>query len=275
MSVIAEKPAISLDHLSWSGLTTYKQCPRRFKFRYIDKVPEERTGSALLYGGAIHQAVERIHESRLSGEKLPCVAALLKEYESAWNENAAQKPEISFAKGEDAPALKDLALRTLSAYRQHVVDTRVNKTEVLAIEQPARFHLLKDSDIPPIEARLDLVEKSGDAIIITDFKTSRSSWNDAKVQENLGQVVLYGHAIMPMVREFNAKRVITRFIVLTKGKQPKVQVLEPRPEQSDVVRLKETASDVWSGIKNSVFPRNESWACKGCPFRTACLGKME
>lgn len=278
MNVASMKPestqaATSLDHLSWSGLNAYKQCPRRFKFRYIDKAPEERTASALLYGGAIHRAVERIHESRLSGEKVPSVVALLKEFEAAWEENAKQKPHISYSKGEDAPALRDLAQRTLSAYRKHVVESRVGRTEVLAIEEPARFQILKDGDAPPIEARLDLVEKSGDSIIITDFKTSRNSWNDAKIIEHLGQVVLYGHAVMPMVRDFNAKRVVTRFVVLTKGKSPKVQVLEPRPEQADVVRLKETVSDVWGGIKNNVFPRNESWACKNCPFRTVCLGQ--
>lgn len=265
--------ARSLDHLSWSGMQTYKQCPRRFHFRYIARVPEEQTGSALLYGGAIHRAVESVHEARIAGQEIPDAEALLEQFDSAWREATASKPAITFGKGEDAASLKDQAQRTLEAYRIHVIETANRKTEVLAIEHQARFPLLNDSDAPPIEARLDLIERDGDELVITDFKTSRGSWNDDKIEANLGQVVLYAHAIMPIVREFKARRVVTKFIVLPKLKTAKVQVLTPRPEQSDVVRLKETAADVWHGIKSNVFPRTESWACKTCPFRMACLGK--
>lgn len=274
MSIATAKPApvqaaASLDHLSWSGIQSYKQCPRRFKFRYIDKTPEERTGSALLYGGSIHRAVESIHEARLAGQAIPATDELVKGYESAWHESLAKKPPVSYGKTESAVVLREQAQRTLDAYRQHVIGTKM-KTEVLAIEHAARFSLL--SNAPPIEARLDLVEKADDELIVTDFKTSKGSWNAEKAHASLGQVVLYAHAIMPMVREFKIRRVVTQFVVLPKLKKATVQVLTPRPDQGDVVRLKETVADVWQGVKAGVFPRIESWACKTCPFKTACLG---
>src|SRR5579884_2263707 len=93
--------ALALDHLSWSGMQTYKQCPRKFQFRYISKAPEEQTASALVYGGAIHQAIESIHEARLAGSGIPKAATLLKRFEAAWNEAVAAKPMITFAKRED------------------------------------------------------------------------------------------------------------------------------------------------------------------------------
>lgn len=274
MSIATAKSAFiqagaSLDHLSWSGIQSYKQCPRRFRFRYIDKTPEERTGSALLYGGSIHRAVESIHEARLAGQAIPGTDELVKGYESAWKDSLAEKPPVSYGKTENETVLREQAQRTLEAYRQHVIGAN-QKTEVLAIEHAARFSLLADA--PPIEARLDLVEKTGDELIVTDFKTSRGSWNDEKTHASLGQVVLYAHAIMPMVRELNIRRVVTQFVVLPKLKKATVQVLTPRPEQTDVVRLKETVSDVWRGVRAGIFPRIESWACKTCPFKTACLG---
>ena len=264
------KSAVSLDHLSWSGIQSYKQCPRRFRFRYIDKTPEERTGSALVYGGSIHRAVESIHEARLAGQAIPATEDLLKGYEAAWNESLAEKPPVSFGKTENANILREQAHRTLEAYRQHVVESK-SKTEVIAIEHAARFSLLPDA--PPIEARLDLVEKADDELIVTDFKTSKGSWNEEKTRASLGQVVLYAHAIMPMVREFKIRKVVTQFVVLPKLKKASVQVLTPRPDQSDVVRLKETVADVWQGVNAGIFPRIESWACKGCPFRDACSGR--
>jgi len=37
--------AVQLDHLSWSGIKTYQTCPRKFRFKYIEQVPEEHKAS--------------------------------------------------------------------------------------------------------------------------------------------------------------------------------------------------------------------------------------
>ena len=44
---------------SFSRLSTHKQCPRKFKYSYIDKAPKSKTDiTALLKGGAIHSIIE-------------------------------------------------------------------------------------------------------------------------------------------------------------------------------------------------------------------------
>ena len=94
--------ALALDHLSWSGIQTYKQCPRKFHFRYIAKAPEEQTAAALIYGSAIHQAIECIHEARLAGSGIPKLTTLLTKFQEAWNEAIAMKAKGTYAKNEDA-----------------------------------------------------------------------------------------------------------------------------------------------------------------------------
>lgn len=48
---------------SFSKLSTYKSCSRKFKYVYIDKVPVEKTDiTALLKGGAIHSIIEHYPE---------------------------------------------------------------------------------------------------------------------------------------------------------------------------------------------------------------------
>lgn len=42
------------DHLSWSQITTYQQCPLRWHFLYIEQRPRERVSASLVFGGAIH-----------------------------------------------------------------------------------------------------------------------------------------------------------------------------------------------------------------------------
>ena len=39
------KPSIWLDHLSFSSIKTYQACPKKFAFKYIERVPEEFTPS--------------------------------------------------------------------------------------------------------------------------------------------------------------------------------------------------------------------------------------
>ena len=36
------------DYVSWSAISTFRTCPLKYKFRYIDGLPEESVSSALI-----------------------------------------------------------------------------------------------------------------------------------------------------------------------------------------------------------------------------------
>ncbi|MCW8129369.1 MAG: PD-(D/E)XK nuclease family protein [Planctomycetota bacterium] len=268
-----ETEAGLLDHLSWSGVTTYLQCPKKFNYRYLTDTPEERKSAALLFGGAFHRAAEVALQARLEGRPFPALAELLAEYDRAWQEESAEAAEIVFAKGDDAASLHGLAERMLSAFTQHL-EAEVRAAphrRILALEHEDRFRLLPDT--PPVEARLDLLELDGADLIVSEIKTSKSRWNEQKVAEALPQLVVYAHALMPLLREVGAKRIRPRFVVVTKAKTPVVHVLEPQATQADVLRLREQVGEVWKGIRAGVFPARDGWWCTACPFRTACQGR--
>src|SRR5437868_1560801 len=100
------KPAIALDHLSFSSIRTYQSCPRKFAFKYVEKLPEEFTPSYFVFGGAFHKAVERVHEAMIVGEPLPQLGELLDAFDGAWLDLTAERPQIKFAKDEDASCLR-------------------------------------------------------------------------------------------------------------------------------------------------------------------------
>jgi hypothetical protein len=72
------------DYVSWSAISTFRTCPLKYKFRYIDGLPEESVSSALVFGTGIHSAVEQHFQAILSGEELPDVERLMFAYRSAW-----------------------------------------------------------------------------------------------------------------------------------------------------------------------------------------------
>ncbi|MGD0093856.1 MAG: PD-(D/E)XK nuclease family protein [Planctomycetota bacterium] len=264
--------AVMPDHLSWSGIQTYSQCPRKFSYRYIEQAPVEFTPASLAFGGAFHRATEVLHQARIEGAAIPAVEALLASYDEAWKEEAAKAPEIQHAKSEDAVSMREMAGRMLTAYRQHVVDTEAQTigAQIIAIEHAHRFTFLPD--VPPMEMRLDLLELAGPDLIVTDVKTSRSRWNDVKVQEHLPQLVLYSYGLVPLLRDLGGQRIVPRFLVVTKAKKPAVQILEPRAGQEDVDRLKRMVSETWDAVQKEVFVQREGWGCAQCPYRKRCLG---
>jgi putative RecB family exonuclease len=69
------------DYISWSALSTFRTCPLKYKFRYVDGLPEESVSAALVFGSGIHSAVE---QHFLSGDPKPDLERLMFAYRSAW-----------------------------------------------------------------------------------------------------------------------------------------------------------------------------------------------
>jgi len=259
-----------LDHLSWSGIKTYATCPKKFYFKYIAQAQTEFVPATLAFGSAFHRAVEAVHHARIQGAEIPAVDTLMVAYDAAWKEETIRAPEVQFAKTEDTLSLREMAIRMLAAYREHAVQNATSGTQVIAIEYGHRYKLL--ADVPEIELRLDLLELNGTDLVITDFKTSRSRWNDDNVREHLGQLVLYANGLVPLMKDIGATRIVPRFVIVSKAKKPAVQILVPKATQEDVMRLKSTIADTWTAIKSGVFVQRESFWCAQCPFKKRCLG---
>jgi RecB family exonuclease len=268
-TLATEKPqSAQIDHLSWSSLQSFKACPRRFFYRYVERAPEESRAATLAFGSAIHRAIELVQEARITGQALPKIDELMADYESGWSESAEAGTPVSFAAGEDAQTLREKARQILETYLGHA---QAETGEVIGIEHEARVRIVPNA--PPLLTRIDLIERIGDELVLTDFKTGRAIWNPMKTAESLPQLILYGQAVQPIARALGVRRIVTRFVVLTKSKTPKIQVLTPRPTEGDVAKLKDFVGDTWASISSGGgFPRCESWQCKQCPFAKRCLG---
>ncbi len=123
-------------------------------------------------------------------------------------------------------SVRDLARRMLEAYSAYAgLEATLPETgQIISIEHSNRFRLL--ADVPPIESRIDLLELQGKDLVVSDLKTSKSRWSDAKVQEAIPQLVLYATGQLPLMRELGANRIVTKFVVVTKAKKPIVQILQ-------------------------------------------------
>src|SRR5665213_3429397 len=68
---------------SHSRLESFKQCPRKYKFRYLDRLKSETEGIEAFMGKRVHEALEQLYKE-LKFTKQMTVDEVLSFYERAW-----------------------------------------------------------------------------------------------------------------------------------------------------------------------------------------------
>lgn len=245
--------AAKINHLSWSSLQTYTTCPKRYRYKYIDAAPEERKAAALIFGGAFHRAAEALFQARLEGRPAPQVDVLQNIYAEAWQAEFGSAAEVIYAKTERLADLAPMAGRMLAALQGHLAEegAHAENRHILGLEHEATFKLAKG--VPEMLVRLDVLELYEIDLVVTELKTAKSPWTEQKVKEGLGKLVLYAHALVPILKEVGATRIRPRILVVTKAKRPLVQVIEPVATQADVAKLRERIVETWKGDSGGVF----------------------
>jgi putative RecB family exonuclease len=249
-------------YVSWSSLSTFRQCPLKYKFRYIDGLPEESLSSALIFGSGIHSAVEQHFQAILSGAPKPDLDALLFAYRSAW---LPHDPDaIQFGSKETRESLDDLATRMLTAFLTSPAASVQGR--VLGVEEEIRGMLVEG--VPDLYGRVDLLTEDSDSLVVTDIKTSRGKWSAEQVEDSGEQLLLYSHLASDISPD---KKIAPRFLVLTKTREPVVEEHVREVAPGNVKRTLAGVERVWRAIESGVFyPAPSMMNCASCGYRAAC-----
>ena len=252
------------DYISYSAITTYQQCPLRYRFRYVDGLPETVVSSSLIFGGAIHSALEFHFNELLIGNDPPSQDQLLDVFQDAWRGRAADYQDIRFGKGEDHNSLSSLADRMLTAFRS--TPAAQSDDTVIGIEEELRGDLIPG--VPDLLARIDLITTTDDALVITDFKTARSRWSQDQADNSADQLLLYSELARRMMPDRDVR---LRFLVLTKAKAPAIESFNVEASRRRSHRTTKAVEHTWRAIEAGHFyPAPRPMNCPSCPFRSAC-----
>jgi putative RecB family exonuclease len=258
----AKPPPKTFDHLSFSAVSTFQACPLRFYFRYVLGLPQTVISSSLVFGSAMHHAVQFHYEQLMIGNKPPDLDMLLDAYQDYWE--GQKKQTIRFGKGEDRDALGRMADRMLRAFMAS--GYAQPQGVILGVEEELRGQLVPGC--PDLLARLDLIVDTGSELIVSDFKTSHSSWSCYKVDDVSPQLLLYSELVKPMA---DGRPIKLSFAVLTKTKLPVLTVHDVPLDAQQMNRTKGTVEQVWKAIQaGHFFPNPSPLNCGTCPFRNPC-----
>lgn len=257
----AEKECV-FDHVSFSALSLFQQCPLRFYFRYLARLPEESVAASLVFGGAVHRAIEHHYQQLLVGEPAPSLDLMLDVFQEAWRQHDGV--EVRFNKGEDINSISRLADRMLRAFQQSAIAHPDGK--ILGIEEELRGELVPG--VPDLLARVDLIVETDDALAVTDFKTARSTWSADHVADLSSQLLLYHELVRPLA---DGKPIRLAFAVLTKASCSEVALHPVVADQIALDRTKQIAERIWRAIEaGHIYPSPSPLNCSSCPYRHPC-----
>jgi RecB family exonuclease len=229
-------------HLSYSAITAYRDCPRQYWYRYVQRLPVVQSAEAV-HGVILHEVLRRAGELRRQGK--PVTKARLKSiHDEVWA--ATQFPDP-----RRAPVFKRNGARELEAYR-----SRGGFAAVPAfVEQP--FDVAVDGW--KLRGVIDRIDPVDDGWRIIDYKSGRPV---ARRRRDL-QVALYALAATSAL---NLHHMELEVVYLASGDSVRVDKVEGL--------MREAAADgteVAGGIKAGAFDaRPERRRCRLCPYRLAC-----
>ncbi len=255
------KPRVR-DYLSFSAISTFQSCPLRYYFRYVLGLPEEIVSANLVFGAAFHAALQFHFEQLLAGKPAPDLDTLLSAFWASWRERSVAT--IRFGKKENLDTIGHLADRMLWAFQES--DFASPTGTILAVEEEFRGPVVPGC--PDLLARVDLLIDAGDALVLTDFKTSRCAWDEDDVVQGAPQLLLYSE----LARDLGeGKPLRLQFAVVPKTKSPEFTIHPVDGNGAQLQRTKLLVQRVWQAIKAGHFYPNPSpLNCPTCPFQAPC-----
>lgn len=234
--------------LSRQQIDDYITCPKKFYYAHIIKIPL-LANQNLMYGTAIHSALDRHFNRKIRGEKTT-LKLLQNDFKEAFD-------NIGFISREHEDLRLKQGLETLHLFYQ--VDQNYPR---IPLSTEERFEFA-EKDIK-INGRYDLVFKEGDKFEICDFKTSdikKQTDADRRIKEST-QMKIYALA---WAEKHNTIPKTTLYF-LESGLKGETLYTEKDLEDTRTMILKAN-----EGIRSNQMPAKPNYLqCRWCPYRDLC-----
>ena len=240
--------------LSYSSMSTYEQCPLKWKFHYVDRLPEEPR-PYFSFGTVMHEVMEFFYMEkeggRIKGPRFdaPSVDELLSYYASVWLSEGYESPKQE----EDYRKLGERIIREY--HREHSENFRMP----IATEHG----FIMDVEGIKVRGFIDRVDKLGpESVAILDYKTSKNTFTIPYV-ENSKQLALYQMAF----EELHHKRVERLSLYHLRSN---MDFSVGRRPDSMIGALRDEILEVASAIEDENFEPKRSALCEYCDYQRFC-----
>jgi len=250
---------------SHSALDCYRTCPRKFKFRYLEKpaVPDRVHVDAYL-GSAVHRILRKLYDLGVDGVLMPLDKAL-QLYREEWEKVNREAIVIvnDFYTIDDYIRLgEEMLERHYNAYQPFKHGTLLKTEYNLVFELPHTSFKFR--------AIIDRLSRLDDGTVeICDYKTGKHITNPSE-PAFFHQMGLYQVAVQTNYPEYEKIELAQHFL-----RQDQVVRNRMTPDEIDVliIQLKDEIHKIIQSEKLDDFPTLESNLCKYCEYINLCPAK--
>jgi putative RecB family exonuclease len=256
MPIKKKKPKI----YSHSRLSTFEQCPLKFKFKYIDRiVPEVRETIESHLGKIVHETLEWFYTQIKEGN-VPSVEEIITYYSNNWGEK--YKPKILIVRKD--LTVKDYFNKGVQFILDYYTKNYPFEDNTIETEKKVVFNL-DDEGYFKIQGFIDRlshdVEK--DEYEIHDYKTANNLPLKEKVETDR-QLALYSIAIKELFGE--DKKICLTWHYLAHNKK----ICSNRTNEQLQQLKKETLELIKQIETTKTFPPKKSILCDWCEYKSIC-----
>jgi ATP-dependent DNA helicase UvrD/PcrA len=232
--------------LSYSAISSYRDCPRQYWYRYEQRLPAVQSAEAV-QGVILHEVLMRAGEVRQSGKSVSA-QRLRSLHGEVWG-------GTTFPDKRRAPTFKRNGAAQLEAYRK-------------AGGFDARPELLEKAfaislDGWTLRGVIDRVDRAESAWRILDYKSGRPV---ARSRRDL-QVALYA---LGASKALQLEPIELEVVYLASGEKVRLE----RPDAL-VAEAQKQGAEVAEGVREGRFEaRPERRRCRLCPYRLACADAL-
>jgi putative RecB family exonuclease len=255
-----------LTSYSNSSLDSFRSCPRKFKFRYIEKVEVPEAVSADTYlGNAVHRVLAHLYTLASDGVLWPMEKAI-DSYMEEW----------------DKPQRKSISVPNENL----TVDDYVRNGREMLEKYYRRFQPFRDGTLLGVEmnlgyrlpdtpfkfsGRIDRLWKRPDGVVeVIDYKTGKhlpQSGEESAIPMQMGMYQLLVHGRYP---QFEKIELVQYFLKMEEAVRFRME-----PEQADELaeRIRQDIVASLTAEKLDSFPTQESNMCHYCEYFHLCPAK--
>ncbi len=176
-----------------SRIETFEQCPRKYKFRYVDNLRMESEGVEAFVGKRVHETLEKLYRD-LKLTKLNSLEDLMRFYESEWEKNWHSKVHV--VRPEVTPGhYFELGRQCLADYYKRYHPFNQGKT--IGLEERIELKVREGEKSYAIQGYIDRLswDPQSETYEIHDYKTGNYLPSQEDVDQDR-QLALYQLGIM-------------------------------------------------------------------------------
>jgi DNA helicase-2/ATP-dependent DNA helicase PcrA len=250
--ILSEKPKVDLPiTLSVSKVKTFKDCPAKFYFCYVEKLPR-KDWDFHIFGKFLHEVLENFHRKIIDGSELLHHVLMTECFKTA---SANWHDKLSLEQKKESSVI-------LAGYLKQMSEQKKLGTLPTILTVEKNFYINID-DTVLLNGFIDRTQLDPDGVLhVSDYKTTK---NLRYLKDDLFQLLTYAYVMC--LEDPTIKKVRTSYILLRHNFKAIVKDFS----RDEIMKIESIFLEYAKNIKEEkIFKANPTPLCNFCDYIQNC-----